>query len=226
MRGAGAQVGGLSALSLTILRAGGEVGKPIAFALLIVIVAFIPLFTMGGIEGRIFGPMAKTYAYAIAGSLVAAFTIVPALSAVLLREDSEERDTLLVRWLRRAYALMYDAAMRARELALLLAAVLVRGSLFLLSTMGAEFLPTLEEGNLYVRATMPGTISLEEGHATVQRIRATIMEFPEAVTVTSQQGRPDDGTDPAGFFNAEFFVPLRRPSAGRRRPTATGWWPR
>jgi cobalt-zinc-cadmium resistance protein CzcA len=92
--------------------------------------------------------------------------------------------------------------------------------------MGAEFLPTLEEGNLYVRATMPGTISLEEGHATVQRIRATIMEFPEAVTVTSQQGRPDDGTDPAGFFNAEFFVPLRRPSAGPRRPTATGWWPR
>jgi cobalt-zinc-cadmium resistance protein CzcA len=218
----GGQVGGLSALSLTILRAGGEVGKPIAFALLIVIVAFIPLFTMGGIEGRIFGPMAKTYAYAIAGSLVAAFTIVPALSAVLLREDSEERDTLLVRWLRRGHTLMYDMAMRARELALLLAAVIVAGALFLLSTMGAEFLPTLEEGNLYVRATMPGTISLAEGHATVQRIRATIMEFPEAVTVTSQQGRPDDGTDPAGFFNAEFFVPLRPPERWTTAPNRDG----
>jgi cobalt-zinc-cadmium resistance protein CzcA len=218
----GAQAVGLSGLSLTILRAGGEVGKPIAFALLIVIVAFIPLFTMGGIEGRIFGPMAKTYAYAIAGSLVAAFTIVPALSAVLLREDSEERDTILVKWLRRGHAAMYRAAMRVRELALLVAAVLVAGSLFLLSTMGAEFLPTLEEGNLYVRATMPGTISLEEGHATVQRIRATIMEFPEAVTVTSQQGRPDDGTDPAGFFNAEFFVPLKPPERWTTAPNRDG----
>ncbi len=207
----GGHAPGLSGLSLTILRAGGEVGKPIAFALLIVIVAFIPLFTMGGIEGRIFGPMAKTYAYAIGGSLIAAFTIVPALSSVLLREDSEERDTLLVRILRRSYAWLYAAAMRARELALVVAVVLVSSSVYLLSHMGAEFLPTLEEGNLYVRATMPGTISLEEGHATVQGIRATLMEFPEALTVTSQQGRPDDGTDPAGFFNAEFFIPLRPP---------------
>lgn len=211
LHAAGSHSPGLSGLSLTILRAGGEVGKPIAFALAIVIVAFIPLFTMGGIEGRIFGPMAKTYAYAIGGSLIAAFTIVPALSSVLLREDSEERDTLLVRVLRRAYAWLYAAAMRGREMALVVAVVLTGSSVYLLSHMGAEFLPTLEEGNLYVRATMPGTISLEEGHATVQGIRATLMEFPEALTVTSQQGRPDDGTDPAGFFNAEFFIPLRPP---------------
>ncbi|MCW8085798.1 efflux RND transporter permease subunit [Sabulicella glaciei] len=208
---AGPVVPGMSGISQIILRAGGEVGKPIAFALLIVIVAFIPLFTMGGIEGRIFGPMAKTYAYAIGGSLVAAFTVVPALSAVLLREDSQERDTWLVRHMRTAYAGLYRVAMRARELSLLLAGILVAASIFLLSQMGAEFLPTLEEGNLYVRATMPGSISLEEGHRTVQGIRATLLEFPEAMTVTSQQGRPDDGTDPAGFFNAEFFIPLRPP---------------
>ncbi|WP_424813300.1 efflux RND transporter permease subunit [Roseococcus sp. YIM B11640] len=204
-------MGGLSGISLTVLRAGGEVGKPILFALLIVIVAFIPLFTMGGIEGRIFGPMAKTYAYAIGGSLIAAFTIVPALSAVLLREDSQERDTPLVRGLRWIHARMYDAAMAAREFALVIAALLVALSIGVLSHLGAEFLPTLEEGNLWVRATMPGTISLEEGQATVSGIRATLMEFPEAITVTSQQGRPDDGTDSAGFFNAEFFVPLRAP---------------
>ncbi|WP_421992429.1 efflux RND transporter permease subunit [Roseococcus sp.] len=203
--------GGLSGISLTVLRAGSEVGKPILFALLIVIVAFIPLFTMGGIEGRIFGPMAKTYAYAIGGSLIAAFTIVPALSAVLLREDSQERDTPLVRALRWAHGKMYVLAMAAREFALVVAAVLVALSIFVLSHLGAEFLPTLEEGNLWVRATMPGTISLEEGNPTVQGIRATLMEFPEAITVTSQQGRPDDGTDSAGFFNAEFFVPLRAP---------------
>lgn len=203
--------GGLSGISLIILRAGSEVGKPILFALLIVIVAFIPLFTMGGIEGRIFGPMAKTYAYAIAGSLIAAFTIVPALSAVLLSENSQERDTPLVRALRWSYAKLYHAAMGLRAFALTVAAMLVAVSIFVLSLLGAEFLPTLEEGNLWVRATMPGTISLEEGHATVQGIRATLMEFPEALTVTSQQGRPDDGTDPAGFFNAEFFIPMRPP---------------
>jgi cobalt-zinc-cadmium resistance protein CzcA len=207
----GQAAGGLSGISLIILRAGSEVGKPILFALLIVIVAFIPLFTMGGIEGRIFGPMAKTYAYAIAGSLIAAFTIVPALSAVLLSENSQERDTPLVRALRWSYARLYQAAMAARAFALAVATVLVAVSIFVLSLLGAEFLPTLEEGNLWVRATMPGTISLEEGHATVQGIRATLMEFPEALTVTSQQGRPDDGTDPAGFFNAEFFIPMRAP---------------
>jgi cobalt-zinc-cadmium resistance protein CzcA len=212
--------GGLSRLQLVILRAGSEVGKPIAFALLIVIVAFVPLFTMGGIEGRIFGPMAKTYAYAIAGSLVAAFTIVPALSAVLLSENSEERDTPLMRVLRAAYAAFYRAAMRAREAALVAGFALVGLSIWVLSLMGAEFLPTLEEGNLWVRATMPGTIALEEGHPTVQQIRLTLLSFPEAVTVTSQQGRPDDGTDPAGFFNAEFFVPLKPPdqwTTGRTR---------
>ncbi|MDB5412217.1 MAG: CusA/CzcA family heavy metal efflux transporter, partial [Rubritepida sp.] len=203
--------GGLSGISLTVLRAGSEVGKPILFALLIVIVAFIPLFTMGGIEGRIFGPMAKTYAYAIGGSLIAAFTIVPALSAVLLREDSQERDTPLVRGLRWGHGKLYRFSMAAREFALVIAAVLVALSLLVLSHLGAEFLPTLEEGNMWVRATMPGTISLEEGQATVRGVRATLMEFPESITVTSQQGRPDDGTDSAGFFNAEFFVPLRPP---------------
>ncbi|TCH98053.1 efflux RND transporter permease subunit [Roseococcus sp. SYP-B2431] len=216
------QAGGLSGISLTVLRAGGEVGKPILFALLIVIVAFIPLFTMGGIEGRIFGPMAKTYAYAIFGSLIAAFTVVPALSAVLLREDSQERDTPLVRGLRWAHGRMYRFSMAAREFALVVAAVLVAISIFVLSHLGAEFLPTLEEGNLWVRATMPGTISLEEGHPTVQGIRATLMEFPEAITVTSQQGRPDDGTDSAGFFNAEFFVPLRPPDQWTTAPNRDG----
>ncbi|UPY35121.1 CusA/CzcA family heavy metal efflux RND transporter [Sediminicoccus sp. KRV36] len=218
----GQAAGGLSGISLIILRAGSEVGKPILFALLIVIVAFIPLFTMGGIEGRIFGPMAKTYAYAIAGSLIAAFTIVPALSAVLLSENSQERDTPLVRALRWSYAKLYHAAMAARAFALTIAAMLVAVSIFVLSLLGAEFLPTLEEGNLWVRATMPGTISLEEGHATVQGIRATLMEFPEAVTVTSQQGRPDDGTDPAGFFNAEFFIPMRPPEQWTTAPHRDG----
>ncbi|WP_043364620.1 efflux RND transporter permease subunit [Belnapia sp. F-4-1] len=201
----------LSGLSLTVLRAAGEVDKAIFFSALIIIAAFIPLFTLGGIEGRIFGPMSKTYAYAIIGALLATFTITPALAAALLREDSKERDTLLVRALRWVHSRLYAAAMRARAVCLLLAAGLFAASLLLMSQLGAEFLPTLEEGNLWVRASMPGTISLEEGNDTVNRIRRTLMEFPEVVTATSQQGRPDDGTDSAGFFNAEFFLPLKPP---------------
>ena len=213
---------GLSGLSLIVLRAAGEVDKAIFFSALIIIAAFIPLFTLGGIEGRIFGPMSKTYAYAIVGALLATFTITPALAAAMLREDSRERDTLVVRALRRGHRALYAAAMRARGFCLAAAAALFAGAIFLLSTLGAEFLPALEEGNLWVRATMPGTISLEEGNATVNRIRGVLLEFPEVITATSQQGRPDDGTDSAGFFNAEFFLPLRPPEQWRTAPNRDG----
>lgn len=212
----------LSGLSMTVLRAAGEVDKAIFFSALIIVAAFIPLFTLGGIEGRIFGPMSKTYAYAIIGALLATFTVTPALAAALLREDSEERDTPIVRALRWAHARLYGAAMRARALCISAAVALFAGAMLLLSTLGAEFLPTLEEGNLWVRATMPGTISLEEGNATVNRIRRTLMEFPEVITVTSQQGRPDDGTDSAGFFNAEFFLPLKPMDQWRTARTRDG----
>src|SRR5918997_186398 len=119
---------GFSGLSLTVLRAAGEVDKAIFFSALLLIAAFIPLFTLGGIEGRIFGPMSKTYAYAIIGALLATFTITPALAAALLREDSQERDTLLVRVLRRAHRGLYGLAMRARALCLVLAGALFAGA--------------------------------------------------------------------------------------------------
>jgi cobalt-zinc-cadmium resistance protein CzcA len=213
---------GLSGLSLTVARAASEVDKAIFFSALIIIAAFIPLFTLGGIEGRIFGPMSKTYAYAIIGALLATFTITPALAALMLNENSKERDTPLVRALRWGHQRLYRAAMRMRALCLGLAALALTGSIGLLSTLGAEFLPTLEEGNLWVRATMPGTISLEEGNGTVNRIRAVLLEFPEVITATSQQGRPDDGTDSAGFFNAEFFLPLRDPKKWTTAPNRDG----
>jgi cobalt-zinc-cadmium resistance protein CzcA len=213
---------GLSGLPLTILRAASEVDKPIFFSALIIIAAFIPLFTMGGIEGRIFGPMAKTYAYAIGGALLATFTVTPALAALLLKEDSRERDTPLVRALRWGHRHLYAAAMSVRAACLVGAAMLFAVAIMLLSSLGAEFLPTLEEGNLWVRATMPGSISLEEGNGTVNRIRAVLLEFPEVITATSQQGRPDDGTDSAGFFNAEFFLPLRPPETWTTAPNRDG----
>ncbi|WP_203071601.1 efflux RND transporter permease subunit [Falsiroseomonas ponticola] len=193
---------------MTVLRAAGEVDKAIFFSILIIMAAFIPLFAMGGIEGRIFGPMAKTYAYAIAGALLATFTITPALSATLFKPETEERDTFVMKGIKWGFVRLFAAGLRRRAVTLGFAALMLLGSGGVLSRLGAEFLPTLEEGSIWLRATMPATIALEEGNPIANRIRRVLMEFPEVITVTSQQGRPDDGTDSAGFFNAEFFVPL------------------
>jgi cobalt-zinc-cadmium resistance protein CzcA len=186
-----------------------EVNRSIFFSAAIIIAGFIPLFTLSGIEGHIFGPMAKTYAYAIAGGLIATFTVSPALSALLLPEGLSESDTLLTRVLHRFYRPALEFALDNRILtvgATLLLLVLAGGAM---RSLGLEFLPKLEEGNLWIRATMPPSISLEESDETVNRMRRVIKSFPEVATVVSQHGRPDDGTDATGFFNAEFFVPLR-----------------
>ena len=186
-----------------------EVNRSIFFSAAIIIAGFIPLFTLSGIEGHIFGPMAKTYAYAIAGGLIATFTISPALSALLLPERFRETETLLARVLRRCYRPVLEVALDNGILtvgAALLLLVLAGGAM---RSLGLEFLPKLEEGNLWVRATMPPSISLEESDETVNRIRRVVKNFPEVATVVSQHGRPDDGTDATGFFNAEFFVPLK-----------------
>ena len=193
---------------MTVLKAASEVDNAILFSIMIIIAAFIPLFAMGGIEGRIFGPMAKTYAYAIGGALLATFTITPALAATFFKPDTEEKDTFAVKGIRWAYTRLFHGGMRRRGLTMLLAGAMLVGSVGVMTRLGAEFLPTLEEGSIWLRATMPSTISLEEGNPTANQIRRILMEFPEVITVTSQQGRPDDGTDSAGFFNAEFFVPL------------------
>lgn len=189
--------------------AAAEVGQSIFFAAAIIIAGFVPLFTLSGIEGHIFGPMAKTYAYAIAGGLIATFTIAPALSLILFPEKVREQETAVVRLLRRIYepALEFVLANRILTFAgvaliFLLAAVAVR-------SLGLEFLPKLEEGNLWIRATFPQSVSLEDSDTYVNRMRAVMRRYPEVQTVVSQHGRPDDGTDATGFFNAEFFVPLK-----------------
>jgi heavy metal efflux system protein len=200
---------GLSGVPLIVLRAAGEVSTAIFFSALIIVAAFIPLFTMGGIEGRIFGPMAKTYAYAIGGALFATFTVAPALAGTLFRDNTKEKVMPIVRWLGRAHEYLHGLAMRRRIATIAVSGLLLAGAVVQFSRMGGEFLPTLEEGSIWMRATMPATISLTEGNRYVNRMRMVLKEFPEVITVTSQQGRPDDGTDSAGFFNAEFFVPLK-----------------
>ena len=192
-----------------IFRAAVEVNRAIFFSAAIIVAGFVPLFTLSGVEGHIFGPMARTYAYAIAGGLIATFTVTPALSAILLPVGIEDVETFIVRGLRRLYRPVLDFALANRILTLGAAAIVFGLAFIAARGLGLEFLPHLEEGNLWIRATMPPSISLEEGNGYVNRMRRLIRSFPEVVTVVSQHGRPDDGTDATGFFNAEFFVPLQ-----------------
>jgi cobalt-zinc-cadmium resistance protein CzcA len=204
-----AQHFGLVGKSRTILRAAAEVNAAIFFAAAIIIAAFVPLFTLSGVEGHIFGPMARTYAYAILGGLIATFTLTPALSALLLPQEMKKVETLLVRGLARTYKPILALAVANRRRTLAGMAVIALLAILAVRGLGLEFLPHLEEGNLWIRATLPPTISLEEAEPYVNRMRQIIGGFPEVVTVISQLGRPDDGTDTTGFFNAEFNVPLK-----------------
>ncbi len=192
-----------------ILHGSHEVSRGIFFAAAIIIASFLPLFTLTGVEGHIFGPMAKTYAYAIGGGLIATFTISPMLAMLLLPDQISEVETWIVRKLRRLYEPAAAFALANRLLTIGIAALLLVSALVAVRSLGVEFLPHLEEGNLYIRATLPGSISLEAGQPTVNGIRDIIATYPEVERVISTHGRPDDGTDATGFFNAEYYTPLK-----------------
>jgi cobalt-zinc-cadmium resistance protein CzcA len=153
--------------------------------------------------------MAKTYAYALAGGLLATFTISPALSALLLPEQVSHVETRAVRAVRGFYGKVRDRVLTARKTTLAIGGAVLVLAVLAGNTIGLEFLPKLEEGNMWIRATMPASISLETGNDYANRMRKLLKGFPEAETVISQHGRPDDGTDSTGFFNVEFFVPLK-----------------
>jgi cobalt-zinc-cadmium resistance protein CzcA len=193
----------------TVSVAAAEVSQSIFYAATIIIAGFVPLFTLSGIEGHIFGPMAKTYAYAIGGGLLATFTIAPALSLLLFPQQIAERETLVVRSLRRIYQPALEFVLANRIVTFTGMGLVVLLAVFAVRSLGLEFLPKLEEGNLWIRATFPQSISLEDSDAYVNRMRVLMRKYPEVQTVVSQHGRPDDGTDATGFFNAEFFVPLK-----------------
>ena len=186
-----------------------QIDKAVFFSTAIIIAAFIPLFTMQGVEGQIFSPMARTYAYALIGALLATFTVTPCLASLLLPEHIHEVETFVVRALRAAYTPVLHWSLGHRKLMVAIGMIFLVIAGFLGSRLGGEFLPALEEGNLWIRASMPPTISLEAGMPIVNRIREILLRYPEVITVVSQHGRPDNGSDAAGFFNAEFFVPLK-----------------
>jgi heavy metal efflux system protein len=192
-----------------MLISGLQVDRAVLFSTVIIVAAFIPLFAMQGVEGQIFGPMARTYAYALVGALLATFTVTPCLTSLLLPEHIDEVETIVVRNLRRVYQPVLRWSLNNRPVTIAIGLVFLGVSGFLGSRLGSEFLPTLEEGNLWIRASMPPTLSLEAGMPIANQIREILLRHPEVITVVSQHGRPDNGSDAAGFFNAEFFVPLK-----------------
>jgi cobalt-zinc-cadmium resistance protein CzcA len=191
-----------------ILHASHEVERSLFFSTAIMVCAFIPLFTMQGPEGQIFGPMADTYAFALAGALLLALTVAPVLCLLLFKNLKPSRDNWMVRRLKAGYLRQLERCLKYRWLTLGAFAVLTAGTAASLPLLGREFMPELEEGNLWIRGTFPVNVSLVEVSDRVRLARSIVRQYPAVKTIVTQIGRPDDGTDSNGFYNLEFFVPL------------------
>jgi heavy metal efflux system protein len=227
---------GRGQLKERIIAAADEIGAPMFFSTLVIVVAFIPLFTMTGVSGVIFSPLAHTYSFAIGGAILLAVTLTPVLASRMMKIDErgpaeEQHESRVMSGLRRFYdpLLRFAVNRRAAAAAIAFAPVVLAAALFPL--LGREFMPHLEEGNFWIRAALPMSISLDRSARLVGRMRNIVLGCPkdeklpcddrhrarpEVTTVVSQLGRPDDGTDTAGFFNIELFAPLK----------PNGEWPR
>jgi cobalt-zinc-cadmium resistance protein CzcA len=212
-----------------IVRASREVERSLFYSTVIMVCALLPLFTMQGPEGQIFGPMADTYAFALAGALLLALTLSPVLCLLLFRKLKPARDNIIVRNLKRIYLWQLERFLTFRWLTLAGFLFLVALTVSFLPWLGMEFMPALEEGNLYIRGTFPVNVSLDEVADKVRTMRSILRSYPEVEAVVPQIGRPDDGTDPTGFYNVETFVPLKPFGAWPAVKPREGWlarlWP-
>jgi len=193
----------------TTVRAAQEVSKPIFFSSAIIVAAFLPLFTMTGVEGKVFGPMALTYGFALTGALLLALTFSPVMASLVLKPQADDHETFVVRGIRRVYSRLLRGAIGRPVMTVSLAALALAGTLSTLPFIGGEFMPKLEEGNLWVRSMMPNTVSFSYASQLADQMRLVFKKYPEVTDVVSQLGRPDDGTDPTSYFNCEFFVNLK-----------------
>lgn len=206
-----------------ILRASGDVERGLFYSTIIMVFALLPLFTMQGPEGQIFGPMADTYAFALGGALLLALTLSPVLCRLLFTNVKPTADNFVVRSLKRLYGSQLKLALKFRwvSLGLFIAMAVVTG--MIMPFLGAEFMPELEEGNVYVRGTFPVNVSLDEVAEKAAIARKILQKHPETILILNQMGRPDDGTDPTGFYNCEFSVPLKNHDDWPKVARQTGW---
>jgi heavy metal efflux system protein len=193
---------------LVTFSAAKEVAVPIIFSTVILLVAFAPLFTMQGVEGKIFRPMAMTYGFALLGALLLSFTFSIVAASLFLRPRAHCQPFLMC-LIARVYSWVLKGVLKMPALTVALSLVAVIGTAALIPSLGGEFMPKLEEGGLWVHGTLPTKITFRYACELTDQIRAIIKSYPEVKTVVSQLGRPDDGTDPTSFFNIEFFVCLK-----------------
>jgi cobalt-zinc-cadmium resistance protein CzcA len=186
-----------------------EVGQPVFFAVLIIIVVFLPLFTLQGVEGKLFKPMAFSVAFAMLGSLVVALTLVPVLCSLLLKEAADEKESIIVRALKAAYRPVLAFALTRRWFVIGCAVIALGASLATVPFLGTEFVPELDEGTMSIRVTMNPSISLEESKRIAGRLERKLKKYPEVTYVFSQIGRPELGGDPEPISNNELNVGLK-----------------
>jgi cobalt-zinc-cadmium resistance protein CzcA len=191
-----------------IREAAAEVDRPLFYAVAVIVVSFLPIYVLAGPSGTLFKPMADTMVFALIGSLIVTLTLLPVLCAWFMRSGVQERRNATFEAIKSAYAKGLDFCLAHPWGTTFASAILLAGSLLLIPRIGAEFMPKLDEGALWVRATMPYTISFDESAKVAPKVRDILHSFPEVTTVASELGRPDDGTDPTGFFNVEFYVGL------------------
>ena len=198
-----------------VQHAAVEVARPLTFGVLIIMTVYVPILTFQRIEGKLFRPMAVTIALAVIGALALTLTLIPVLATFLFRRPPGEHESPLLRWLRRPYAWLLAGCVRRPLLPVAGAAALLVLSCLAFMVLGKEFLPELDEGDLWLRVKFPVGISLEDARPYVREIRERLLVFPEVRTVVSQLGAPDDGTDPNGPDNCEFYIGLKPREAWR-----------
>jgi heavy metal efflux system protein len=196
-------------LNEVILAAAKDVDRPIFYSVAVILAGYLPIYALSGPSGKLFHPMAETMSFAIIGALILTLTLVPVLASYWFRKGVREKPNRPFEWMKDKYAVQLDWALARPKITIVIAVLIFGASLLLIPFIGGEFMPHLDEGALWVRATMPYTISFEEASKIAPQLRDILMAYPQVTVVGSELGRPDDGTDPTGFFNCEFYVGLK-----------------
>jgi cobalt-zinc-cadmium resistance protein CzcA len=196
-------------LNEVILIAARDVDRPIFYSVAVIIAGYLPIYALTGPAGKLFHPMADTMAFALIGALVLTLTVVPVLASYWFKKGVQEKPNRIFEWVRDGYATRLEWCLNHPKMTLFVGTLIFASTLLLIPLIGGEFLPHLDEGALWVRATMPYTISFEESSKFAPKIRDLLSKYPQVTVVGSELGRNDDGTDPTGFFNCEFYVGLK-----------------
>ena len=196
-------------LSDVIVAAAKDVDRPIFYSVAVILAGYLPIYALTGPAGKLFHPMAETMSIALVGALILTLTLVPVLASYWFKSGVQEKRNRAVEWMKEKYAKQLDWALDRPKLTMLIASLIFAAALLLVPFIGGEFMPHLDEGALWIRATMPYTISFEESSKISPQIRDILMSYPQVTVVGSEHGRPDDGTDHTGFFNCEFYIGLK-----------------